>query len=90
MKTKSPIQTRAPRIAAGLFLPLVLLVPVVGRAQAPGIITYQGRITNNGASFTGGGQFRLLINRDGLPPASLWSHANSSIRNSEIGPAASQ
>ncbi len=48
-------------------------------AQAPGIITYQGRITNGGTAFTGTGQFRFAIYRPGTPPTSLWSHDNSSV-----------
>jgi hypothetical protein len=48
-------------------------------AQAPGIITYQGRVTNNGAAFTGNGQFRFVIYRAGPPPTTDWSHDNSSV-----------
>ncbi len=59
-----------------LLVLAILSVPL--RAQAPGIITYQGRITNAGTAFTGTGQFRFVIYRNG-PPTSLWSHDNSSV-----------
>jgi hypothetical protein len=59
-----------------LFLLAVLSLDL--RAQAPGVVTYQGRITNAGAPFTGTGQFRFVIYRNG-PPTALWSHDNSSV-----------
>jgi hypothetical protein len=81
MKTKSAV-----RLAIALVL---FFAPVLGRAQAPGIITYQGRITNNGANFTGNGEFRFLVYRSGTPPASLWSHDSSSLSGSMPGSAVS-
>lgn len=66
------------RIIAALLV-CVLSAPGFVRAQAPGVITYQGRITNNGANFTGPGEFRFVIYRNGAPPASLWSHDSSSL-----------
>ncbi len=60
-------------------LTIILLLATVACSfgQAPGVVTYQGRITNNGANFTGTGQFRFVIYRPG-PLASLWSHDSSS------------
>jgi len=51
--------------------------PVAVRAQAPGIVSYQGQITANGTSYSGTGQFRFIIWRDG-PPVTLWSHDGTS------------
>jgi hypothetical protein len=64
-------------VAAVLFVVLLTTPPQV-QAQAPGIITYQGRITNNGTNFTGTGEFRFIIYREG-PTTTLWSHDNSSV-----------
>ena len=64
----------------GWLIMALAVTSVCVRAQAPGIITYQGRVTNNGASFTGPGQFRFVIYRNG-PPTSLWSHDNSSVNS---------
>jgi hypothetical protein len=60
-----------------LVLAILAFLSADLRAQAPGIITYQGRVTNGGAPFTGTGQFRFVIYRNG-PPTSLWSHDSSS------------
>lgn len=67
------------RISIFTALLLLMIAPAAVRAQAPGVVTYQGRITNNGANFTGTGEFRFVIYRNGLPPATLWSHDSSSI-----------
>ncbi|MGB8168247.1 MAG: hypothetical protein WCF18_12190 [Chthoniobacteraceae bacterium] len=79
MKTSPPNSFTLFAIAVWISLLAALLTPSISHAQAPGIITYQGRITNNGTSFSGTGQFRFLIYRDGMPPASLWSHDSSSL-----------
>ena len=70
---KTPPAARHPItvFAAWILLLATLHTPSALFAQAPGIITYQGRITNNGAAFTGPGEFRFVIYRDGLPPAYL-------------------
>jgi hypothetical protein len=66
------------RLLFFILTPLLLAVPSTAvRAQAPGIVSYQGRITHNGVSYTGAGHFRFIIWRDG-PPATLWSHDNTS------------
>jgi hypothetical protein len=65
--------------AAALPFVVLLTALVQVHAQAPGIITYQGRITNNGANFTGTGEFRFVIYREGPPTTTLWSHDNSSV-----------
>ena len=73
------MQAPRSRMKTKLLLLVLLVVPVLLRAQAPGIITYQGRITNSGTSFTGTGQFRFVIYRTGLPATTYWSHDNSSV-----------
>ena len=60
------------------FVALAFFAPVLALAQAPNVITYQGRITNSGTSFTGTGQFRFAIYRTGPPVTSYWSHDSSS------------
>jgi len=40
---------------------------------APGIITYQGRVTSNGTNFTGTGQFKFALVQPGLAGTTLWS-----------------
>lgn len=54
-----------------------LLTGLSGRAQVPGIITYQGRITSNGTNFTGVGQFRFALVRPAIGPfavpITVWS-----------------
>ncbi len=67
------------RITLRALAALLLLTGVPAlHAQAPGIVSYQGRITNNGESFTGTGQFRFVIYR-AAPAATLWSHDGSSV-----------
>ena len=59
---------------------LTLVATALGaQAQVPGIITYQGRVTTNGAGFTGNGQFRFVIYRNAPGPVTHWSHDNSSV-----------
>ena len=69
--------TRA--VSTAFALLLVTLLAPAAQAQAPGIISYQGRVTSNGAGFSGNGQFRFVIYRNAGSPASLWSNDNSSI-----------
>ena len=71
---KSNPHSLLPALAACL---LITAAPSAVQAQAPGVISYQGRITNNGANFTGTGQFRFVIYR-AAPAATLWSHDGTS------------
>lgn len=65
---------------------LIAIIPLLGlvtvaRAEVPGIITYQGRVTSHGTNFTGAGQFKFAL-LDGNGP-SLWSNNGSSVNGSE-------
>src|SRR5688572_26298176 len=74
------MKTSIANLCRALVLAAILsATSTVTHAQAPGVITYQGRITNNGAPFTGNGSFRFAIYRDGAPPVSYWSNDSSSI-----------
>jgi hypothetical protein len=45
-----------------IYLLLVLtLIQTIGRAQVPGIISYQGRVSVGGAPFEGSGQFKFAL-----------------------------
>lgn len=72
MKPVSPILLLA-ALMAGLF------TPAASHAQAPNVISYQGRITSNGTGFSGTGQFRFVMYRAGPPMTSSWSHDGSSV-----------
>lgn len=61
-----------------------LLITFTGalHAQVPQIINYQGRITSNGAPFTGNGQFKFaLVSSDGA--TSYWSNDGTSTTGDE-------
>lgn len=55
-------------IAITLFVALA----ISARADVPGIITYQGRVTANGTNFTGVGQFKFSLVEPG-PSVTWWS-----------------
>lgn len=52
--------------------------------QPPGIITYQGRVTSNGSSFTGLGQFKFALVQSSLPGATLWSQDGQKLPDTVI------
>jgi hypothetical protein len=57
-------------------------LPSSARANAPGIVAYQGIVTSNGTNFSGSGNFKFaLIN--GVNGKSLWSNNGSSVNGSE-------
>ncbi|MSU58977.1 MAG: hypothetical protein EXS35_12555 [Pedosphaera sp.] len=61
---------------------LLFGLAVLTRADVPGIITYQGRVTAFTTNFTGAGQFKFaLIN--GVGGQSLWSNNGTSVNGSE-------
>src|SRR5690349_17932213 len=65
---------------------LIAIIPLLGlaivaRADVPGIITYQGRVTVHGTNFTGAGQFKFALLAGNGP--SLWSNNGSSVNGSE-------
>jgi len=62
-----------PLVAAGL-----LCAPWAASAQAPGILSHQGKLTVNGANFTGTAQFKFaLVNAPGT--ATFWSDNGTSV-----------
>ena len=66
-----------------LFTPALLLgLAILARAQVPGIITYQGRVTANGTNFSGTGNFKFAL-LNGVNGPSLWSNNGTSVNGSE-------
>jgi hypothetical protein len=66
----------------GVLCAAALLAAVSIRAQVPGIITYQGRVTASGTNFTGTGYFKFAL-LNGANGQSLWSNNGTSVNGSE-------
>ena len=61
----------------------VLWTAALVRAQVPGIIQYQGRLTTDGTNYTGLGNFKFALIEAVVNGASVWSHDGSSVQGSE-------
>jgi hypothetical protein len=71
-----------------VFAAVFVLSAVIGRAQVPQLINYQGRVTVGTANFDGTGQFKFaLVNADGSQ--SFWSNDGTSTAGSEPAAAVS-
>jgi len=71
----------AHRVLFGAAL-VALAGAIAARAQVPGIVTYQGRVTSHGTNFTGSGNFKFAL-LNGVGGQSLWSNDGSSANGSE-------
>lgn len=76
------MKTSLTTLLFSVTLTAVILMPVFTEAQVPNVLSYQGRVSVDGANFDGTGQFKFaLVNADGS--VTYWSNDGTSTAGGE-------